>query len=335
MLTVTDLFAGAGGSSTGMVDAGFDVRIAANHWPVAVATHQANHPNTDHDCADISQVDPARYPRTDILWASPSCTHHSRAQGKARDAALGPGDPKPATVAQLIDMEPDRSRATMHDVVRFAEHHQYDAVIVENVPEVMKWRLFPYWLEMLTAGLGYQYAPVLLNAADASLRGPAVAQSRLRAYLLFTRGRLDLPTWPAGEHLGADQFLDAELGPRLDSKPRAQRTLDRIAATMERYPDAGRWVVSYYGASRVGKPATAPVGTLTTRDRHALVTEHDGALHYRMLTLPEQARLMGFPSTYAWTGTRQDVIKQIGNAVCPPAARDVSGVIADSLDLAA
>ena len=55
--------------------------MAANHWQLAVDTHNTNHPDADHDCADISQVDPRRYPRTDLLWASPECTNHSQAKG--------------------------------------------------------------------------------------------------------------------------------------------------------------------------------------------------------------------------------------------------------------
>ena len=36
MTTVTDIFAGAGGSSTGMAQVpGIHVEIAANHWPLA------------------------------------------------------------------------------------------------------------------------------------------------------------------------------------------------------------------------------------------------------------------------------------------------------------
>lgn len=71
--TALDLFCGAGGSSTGMAAAGVRVVMAANHWQLAVDVHQANHPKADHDCADISAVDPRRYPATDILWASPEC----------------------------------------------------------------------------------------------------------------------------------------------------------------------------------------------------------------------------------------------------------------------
>jgi len=115
--TLTDLFCGAGGSSSGaeLVD-GVQTVMAANHWAKAIATHNHNLPHAAHDCADISQVDPRRYPATDLLWASPECTNHSQAKG-VRDLDKIP---------DLFDetLEPDaaeRSRATMWDVVRFIE----------------------------------------------------------------------------------------------------------------------------------------------------------------------------------------------------------------------
>lgn len=84
-LTLTDLFCGAGGSSTGAIAVpGVAVRIASKHWDLAVETHNTNHPDADHLCADLSAVDPRRFPRTDLLWASPECTNHSVARGRKR-----------------------------------------------------------------------------------------------------------------------------------------------------------------------------------------------------------------------------------------------------------
>lgn len=71
--TITDLFCGAGGSSLGAEAAGGRLVMAANHWQRAIDVHQANFPDAGHDCADISQADPRRYPVTDILLASPEC----------------------------------------------------------------------------------------------------------------------------------------------------------------------------------------------------------------------------------------------------------------------
>jgi DNA (cytosine-5)-methyltransferase 1 len=185
-LTVTDLFCGAGGSSSGLVDAGFKVVIAANHWAQAIDSHQINHPDTDHSNADISQVNPGYFPRTDILWASPECTNHSVAKGVKRqrveDAALFEAD---GTVP-LPDEAANRSRATMWDVPRFAEHHQYRAIIIENVVDAAKWIPFPAWL-MTMELLGYEHEQVWLNSMHAQAFGLPAPQSRDRMYVVFWR----------------------------------------------------------------------------------------------------------------------------------------------------
>lgn len=183
MITGTDLFCGAGGSGLGAhAVPGVQLRIAANHWQLAVDTHAQNFPDVDHDCADISQANPRRYPRTDFLWASPECTNHSVAKGKKR-ATNQPdlfGDALPDEAAE-------RSRATMWDVPRFAEHHRYKSVIVENVVDAARWVLWPAWLQSM-ALLGYQHKVVYLNSMHApGIRAPRAPQSRDRLYVVFWR----------------------------------------------------------------------------------------------------------------------------------------------------
>lgn len=191
MITMTDLFCGAGGSSTGAVQVeGVRVVMAANHWRLAVDSHQANHPHTDHDCADLSQVDPRRYPSTDVLWASPECTNHSQARGVAR---LRQAEARRQDLLGLLEAGPAldddaamRSRATMWDVIRFAEHHRYRAIIVENVVEAASWVLFPAWRAALAA-LGYDMRVVCLNSMHAHQHGLPAPQSRDRLYVVAWR----------------------------------------------------------------------------------------------------------------------------------------------------
>ena len=186
--TVTDLFCGAGGSSEGAEWAGADVAVAANHWQTAIDVHQANHDDTRHDCADISQVDFRRYPATDILIGSPECTNHTNARGvsrKAQDATLFDQDFDPAA---------ERSRATMWDMVRAAETQgmrgtPYKAIIVENVVEATNWVMWPAWLMAMVnpaKDVHYEHRVLSHNSMH-----HGVPQSRDRIYVVFWLKGLD------------------------------------------------------------------------------------------------------------------------------------------------
>lgn len=174
-ITCTDQFCGAGGSSLGATKAGVVVRLALNHWKLAVETHNTNFPLTDHDCADISAVDPRKYPSTDILITSPECTNHTIAKGKPRRYYT-----HDLFGTQLVDPAEERSRATMWDVPRFAEYHDYNLILVENVVDAGKWVMFDAWLHAMRL-LGYEYEIVYLN----SMFTWPTPQSRDRMYTVF------------------------------------------------------------------------------------------------------------------------------------------------------
>lgn len=121
---VVDLFAGGGGASTGMERAlGRPVDIAINHDPVAVAMHAANHPGTEHYQEDVWRVPPTWATQgrpVDVLWASPDCTHFSKAKGSAprRDA-------KRRDLAWAIE--------------KWAAEVYPRVIIIENVEEFRDW----------------------------------------------------------------------------------------------------------------------------------------------------------------------------------------------------
>ena len=182
-ITVTDQFCGAGGSSQGVhnyaskIGGGLEVKLALNHWKLAIETHSTNFQDTLHDCTDISACDPRRYPSTDILITSPECTNHSLAKGKKQVKAQ-----IDLFNSGKLDAAAERSRATMWDVCRFAEYHKYNAIIVENVVDARKWIMFEAWLNAMHI-LGYKHKCVYLN----SMHCHPTPQSRDRMYVIFWR----------------------------------------------------------------------------------------------------------------------------------------------------
>lgn len=194
-LTFTDIFCGAGGSSTGLVEAGFELKLAANHWPRAIETHALNHPSAEHVCADVNNYDMRRLPRTDVLWASPICTENSPAGGRSgKRTRRASGQLAIEELGHVPQAGFERTRATFHDVIRAAEVHRYKAVIVENVPDIAwRWELLDWWCQGMIR-LGYRMLSVCASAAHLGGQGndPA-AQWRNRWYGLFVRDGIPLP----------------------------------------------------------------------------------------------------------------------------------------------
>lgn len=177
-ITVTDQFCGAGGSGQGARAAGVEVKQALNHWKLATETYETNFPEADVDCTDISACDPRRYLSTNILITSPECTTHSPAGGNHHKALK---HQMSLFEKGIIDPATERSRATMWDVCRFAEYHDYEAIIVENVVEAkLRWALFDVWLKAMHV-LGYQHRCCYLNSAHFH----PTPQSRDRMYVVF------------------------------------------------------------------------------------------------------------------------------------------------------
>jgi DNA (cytosine-5)-methyltransferase 1 len=192
MITVTDIFAGAGGSSTGGISVrGIEIVMAANHWQLAVDTHNANHPTADHACVDLHLEDPRYFPKTDVLWASPECTKWSQANSKNLPS-----------IEEGLFEDPDsddaatRSRLLMFDVLRFVEHHEYPIVVVENVIDIAtqpKYSLaWQTWRRDFIA-LGYSLDVISLNSMHAQHLGLPAPQSRDRIYIIATRHGVPVP----------------------------------------------------------------------------------------------------------------------------------------------
>ncbi|WP_417315644.1 DNA cytosine methyltransferase [Cycloclasticus pugetii] len=292
-----DLFAGAGGFSTGAHLAGVEVVWAANHWPEAVEWHAKNHPDTQHLCQDLHQADWSQVPEHDLLLASPCCQGHSKARGKAK------GNP-----------QHDASRSTAWAVVSAIEFHQPKAAIVENVPEFLDWQLFRPW-ELAMNALGYAVSPHIVDAAD--LGAP---QNRVRMFLVLTRSKAALKlNLPKLDHKPAASFIDFDAGKwqPIEKPGRAAATLERVRAGRAAHGE--RFLISYYGNTKTGRSLTRPIGTITTRDRWAIV---DGD-RMRMLNRFECRDAMSFPADYQLPDNHRLAVHLMGNAVCPEPVKHI------------
>lgn len=295
-ITAVDLFCGAGGTSTGLVEAveeiekvyGIKIRlkiVAVNHWPVAIETHSANHNFAQHHCSGLTGVDPmAVIPGPlDLLVASPECTHHSNARG---------GKP--------MD---DQSRSSGDDVVRWIKLKRPGMVLVENVREYRGWgpliktrkglrpdpkRKGEYFQRFLAQirELGYSTDDRLLCAADYG--DPT---SRVRLFVLCRRGGGTI-AWPAQTHAkdpekllvpglkpwrAARELIDwNDRGQSIFNrkKPLKPNTMRRIAAGLKKFSgiDIEEYLVKLYGTSTAAS-AKDPVPTVTGGGNHLYIVQ--------------------------------------------------------------
>ncbi|WP_081574215.1 DNA cytosine methyltransferase [Chromobacterium haemolyticum] len=120
---IVDLFAGGGGMSTAIEQAlGRHVDIAINHDEDAISMHMANHPQTEHYCADVFEVCPHEATRgrpVGHLHGSPDCTHFSQAIG---------GQPRSKKIRGLGWV-----------MVRWAGQVKPRSISMENVHQMRQW----------------------------------------------------------------------------------------------------------------------------------------------------------------------------------------------------
>ena len=250
VLNTADLFCGAGGATTGMEDAlekkGVQhVGIAINHWKIAVETMKRNHPAVDTKCMTIEEAVPTDLVpggELDILWASPSCTHHSRAKG---------GKPRS-----------NQLRAQPELILTWLDQLFVRRLIVENVPEFVDWGpldregrpiksrvgdCFKAWVAALEAR-NYVVSWRIVNCADYG-----DATTRRRFFLKAVRRGCGRIVWPEptyaenpqpelfGERKrwrGIRECLDlSDTGKSIfgRNKPLSANTLRRIQVGLKRY----------------------------------------------------------------------------------------------------
>jgi len=305
-----DLFCGGGGSITGAINAlnaaglPYEGR-GFNHWPIAIRTIQANHPEIvpdfDRACTPIEAVVPDTiFPddpqRIDVIWASPSCTHHSVAAG---------GKPRS-----------DQLRSQPENLLPYIRLTRCRRLYIENVTELKSWgplldqdtrikgRLYragmpdPRKAGLFFNGLlreiknsGYRVDMAVLNAAD---YGAATARERLIIQCV-RKSAGEKIYWPEPTHSktpdlfgcapwrSAAEIIDWSIpGESIfgRKKPLCKNTLRRIEAGIKRY--WGAWAEPFLIVLRgtsdrqlasTAIPISAPLPTITAGGEHvALIT---------------------------------------------------------------
>lgn len=150
-----------------------------------------------------------------------------------------------------------------------------------------------------------------------------------RLYGNSTAEKLDIPlstiSCSGAHHMLIQLFLARYNGGdrRVHKISEPVPTLD----TSNRYGVVEPFITEYYGNGGA-HPIGIPLPTITTKDRFAVCGVTDGIeLGFRMLQPNELAAATGFPSDYKFTGTKVEVVKQIGNAVPPNFAKALFGQI--------
>ena len=278
-LLYIDLFCGAGGTTTGVEQAELNGQACAkviacvNHDVNAIASHQANHPDTLHFIEDIRTLDlteltihlnrmRVKYPNAlVVLWASLECTNFSKAKG---------GQPRDAD-----------SRTLAEHLFRYIKQLDPDYIQIENVEEFMSWgdmdeeghpisrlkgRSYVRWCNRIMS-YGYRYDWRLLNAADFG-----AYTSRKRFFGQFAKKGLPIafpiPTYSKNGDSGMFKYykkwkpvrevLDInDVGQNIFArkKPLCEKTLKRIYAGLIKFVAGGKdaFLVKYNSMSQSGK----------------------------------------------------------------------------------
>ena len=325
MPTAIDLFAGAGGATQGLKDAGFRVLAAVEYDADAAATFEANHPDVYMLPEDIRDVSPAvlrdylNLARSDLslLTACPPC------QGFSTLGSSGSDDERNDLVAE---------------VWRFTREFKPAAVMVENVPGLKR---DARWLALQRRlrGAGYSVRPWVVDAAKFGVpqrrrRLVAIAVRQPRAE--FKEDLRDM--LPPSFDLTAPHASEviAQAGSIAKSRDEWHRARTPKRVVLERIraipaggnhydlPEALQLACHRRLRQQGRRAATGPYGrialdgpapTMTTRCTTISCGRFVHPTEDRGISLREAALLQTFPPRYEFSGTYESMERQIGNAV--------------------
>jgi DNA (cytosine-5)-methyltransferase 1 len=337
-----DLFSGCGGLTQGLKLAGFSVVGAVEIDQYAVSTYLANHPEVIVKQADIETIEPrslmkelgVKEGEIDLLCGCPPCQGFSKIRTK-----------------NGAKKKRDFRNGLSSEVLRFAQALRPQAVMMENVPDLVNHRSF----KALCSGLRHIGYHVHFEITDVQLIG--VPQRRKRLIMLAGLG-VDIALAPQAESkLTVRSVIGAlppagESGDPLHDFPESRS--DKVMQMIRDIPADGgsrtdlpreRQLACHkdrdgfrdiYGRMAWDKVApTITGGCFNPSKGRFLHPEQD-----RAITLREAALLQSFPSDYKFTLSSGKVAAalMIGNALPPEFIRrqavQIRSVLAEKQQLA-
>jgi DNA (cytosine-5)-methyltransferase 1 len=202
-----DLFAGCGGLSLGFHSAGFELVGAIEIDELAAASHALNFPNshahTKHTAIDITRTEPEEYLRgiwphklarsevprcIDVIVGGPPCQAYSIVgRAKLREINQHP-----------MAFKRDHRAKLYKEYLKFVEVLKPLAVVIENVPEILRYGKHNAAEEIASelAALGYRVRYTILNSVHYG-----VPQLRDRMFMIAFLDELQIdPVFPEATH---------------------------------------------------------------------------------------------------------------------------------------
>ena len=178
-----DLFAGAGGFSLGIEQAGFDVALAVEHDPVHAAVYAFNFPHSKVVCADIAKLSGLNIKQALSEWA----VEHRQHSNWNGEIDLVFGGPPCQGFSMIGKRLPNDARNNLvFDFCRLVKELQPRYFVMENVPGLCLNKhssiLERLMNEFEVAGYKLTEPVQVLNAANFG-----VPQKRRRLFLLGTQ----------------------------------------------------------------------------------------------------------------------------------------------------
>ena len=303
--TIVDLFCGGGGFSIGFRATGYRIAIAIDNDPVCGKTFKFNFPNTIVLVEDIRDIDGrdityfiGRTP--DIVIGSPPCEPFTGANPKREKDPLDRlyKDPQGTLVLYFI---------------RLVGELKPRIFIMENVPALN----VPEIRESIVREFSYiGYSQIFFNLLKAEDYGTPSRRTRL-----FVSNVILKPKPIGRKVLVRDVLKDISCETDLPNNTCLYPT-DRKLKRMVRI-SWGKALFYYQGALkripnyiRLDPNDLAPTVLGSSRFLHPYEN--------RILTVREQARLMGFPDDHVFFGDRDQQYNQVGEAVPPPLSYSIA-----------